>query len=169
MIPFEVMLDVMEFSLDFAIVKMPDGRLRRQREGIPMGDPLSPGMTIATCAWMEKEWMQQLDARDKQRFVAKRFMDDILMIYAENDEWDYEKFEEDFRRSECYQEPLKLEEGTGGTFLETMRLTSATPEQNLGNTRHRGGFVWTTTRYADLCSNGYPEVTFLASSSSSTD
>lgn len=119
MIPFEVMLDVMEFSLDFAIVKMPDGRLRRQREGIPMGDPLSPGMTIATCAWMEKEWMQQLDARDKQRFVAKRFMDDILMIYAENDEWDYEKFEEDFRRSECYQEPLKLEEGTGGTFLET--------------------------------------------------
>ena len=49
-----------------------------------------------------------------------------------------------------------------------LRLTSATPEQNLGKTRYRGGFVWTTTRYADLCSNGYPEVTLLASSSSST-
>ena len=45
-IPFQVMLDVMEFSLDYAIVKMPDGKLMRQAKGIPMGDPLSPGMTI---------------------------------------------------------------------------------------------------------------------------
>ena len=28
-----------------AIVKMPDGALMRQAKGIPMGDPLSPGMT----------------------------------------------------------------------------------------------------------------------------
>ena len=47
-IPFEVMLDVMEFSLDCAMVRMPDGRIMRQREGIPMGDPLSPGTKVST-------------------------------------------------------------------------------------------------------------------------
>ena len=34
---------------------MPDGHLKRQIAGIPMGDALSPGMAIGTCAWMEKE------------------------------------------------------------------------------------------------------------------
>ena len=37
---------------------MPDGTIRHQVQGIPMGDPLSPGMTIMTCAWMEREWME---------------------------------------------------------------------------------------------------------------
>ena len=118
-IPFEVMMDVMEFSLDYAIIQMPSGELRRQREGIPMGDPISPAMAIAACAWMEHEWMESLKAEDKNRFRAKRFMDDILMIYARNRNWDYERFIKDFERSECYQEPLELEEGKEGTFLET--------------------------------------------------
>ena len=39
-IPFHVMLDVMEFSLDFALVRMPNGQILRQTGGIPMGDPL---------------------------------------------------------------------------------------------------------------------------------
>ena len=38
-IPFEVMLDVMEFSLDFALIRMPNGQILRQTGGIPMGDP----------------------------------------------------------------------------------------------------------------------------------
>jgi hypothetical protein len=65
-LPFELMLDVMDFALDNAIVKMPDGQLMRQVGGIPMGDPLSPGMTIGACAWMEKEWMQTLTEEDKE-------------------------------------------------------------------------------------------------------
>ena len=77
--PFEVLLDVMEFALNNAIVKMPDGTLLRQMKGIPMGDPLSPAMTIGACAWMEEEWMQQIDEDTKRKFVAKRYMDDILV------------------------------------------------------------------------------------------
>ena len=40
-IPFQVMLDVMDFSLDFAMIRMPNGQILRQAAGIPMGDPLS--------------------------------------------------------------------------------------------------------------------------------
>ena len=76
---FEVLLDIMEFALNNAIVKMPEGKLLRQTKGIPMGDPLSPAMTIGACAWMEEEWMQQLDGNTKEKFVAKRYMDDILV------------------------------------------------------------------------------------------
>ena len=41
-------LDVAEFSLDFAMVRMADGTIMQQVQGIPMGDP---GMTIGTCGW----------------------------------------------------------------------------------------------------------------------
>ena len=33
--------------------------------------------------------------------------------------WDSERFYEDFKASECYMKPLKLEEASDGTFLET--------------------------------------------------
>jgi len=84
-----------------------------------MGDPISPGMTIGTCAWMENEWMGSLSRADKEMFRAKRYMDDILMIYSKNPSWDHERFLKDFEKSECYQAPLELEEGKPGTFLET--------------------------------------------------
>ena len=69
-IPFEVMLDVMEFSLDTAMVRMPNGNILRQVGGIPMGDPLSPGMTIGACAWMESEWLQTIAKEDRKYFMA---------------------------------------------------------------------------------------------------
>ena len=99
-LPFSVMLDVMEFALEHAIVQMPDGSLRRQRLGIPMGDPLSPGMTVITCAWMEHKWLKTKDTRDKTCFAARRFMDDILMRYAKPRWWDHERFLHDFTRSD---------------------------------------------------------------------
>jgi hypothetical protein len=48
---------------------------------------------------------------------ARRFMDDILMVYVETPNWDNQRFLEDFIKSECYQEPLglQLEEGQNGT------------------------------------------------------
>ena len=118
-LPFQVMLDVMEFSLDLAMVKMPDGAILRQGQGIPMGDPLSPAMTIGTCAWMEDEWMQTLSEKDKEFFKAKRYMDDILVVYAKSEAWDHGRFMSDLKKSVCYQAPLKLEPGAAGTFLET--------------------------------------------------
>ena len=84
-----------------------------------MGDPHSPGMAIVTCAWMEKEWMNILDEKDKKYFKVKRFMDDILCIYAKAPEWKYDEFINDFCKSEVYVEPLKLEDGKEATFLET--------------------------------------------------
>jgi len=98
---------------------MPDGSLLRQIKGIPMGDPMSPGMTIGACAWMENDWMDGLTSQDKTCFRAKRYMDDILMIYAKPAWWDHEKFMSDFEKSECYHPPLRLEDGGTGTFLET--------------------------------------------------
>jgi hypothetical protein len=118
-LPFELMLDVMEFALDNAIIKMPSGQLRRQTCGIPMGDPISPGMTIGTCAWMEDEWLQTLTAQDKDHFMSRRYMDDILTVYAKSPTWDFTRFCKDFTRSECYHPPLRLTDGTHGTFLET--------------------------------------------------
>ena len=118
-IPFEVMLDVMNFSLNNAMTKMPSGQLMRQVAGVPMGDPISPGMTVATCAWMEDEWLQTIATEDCKYFAAARFMDDIMLVYAKTAEWDGERFEADFAESQCYQEPLKLEAGKEGTFLET--------------------------------------------------
>ena len=52
---FDTMLAIMRFALDNCFIKMPNGQLLKQAKGIPMGDPLSPGMTIGACAWMEHE------------------------------------------------------------------------------------------------------------------
>ena len=84
-----------------------------------MGDPISPGITIGSCAWMEKDWMSTIDEFTKAQFKAKRFMDDILLVYAKNDTWDSERLVNDLKKSECYWPPLKLEAGNDGTFLET--------------------------------------------------
>ena len=40
-IPFEVLLEVMEFALDNTVIRDFDGCLRKQMHGIPMGDPHS--------------------------------------------------------------------------------------------------------------------------------
>ena len=82
-LPFDVLCDVADFSLHNAIVRL-DGRLLHQSRGIPMGDPISPGMTIGACGWMEDEWMQSLAEKDKTCFRAKRFMDELWVLEREN-------------------------------------------------------------------------------------
>ena len=83
--------------------------------GVPMGDALSPAMTIGTCGWMEREWMNGLDVSTKGNFKAKRYMDDILLFFRKHG-WDRERFYGDFKKSECYMPPLKLwvTGGSGG-------------------------------------------------------
>ena len=117
-IPFEDLLDIMEFALDNTIVRDFHGQLWRQAKGVPMGDPHSPGMTIGTCAWMEHEWRQSVHADSQARFIARRYMDDILCFYASSPSWDEDRFLQDLC-NECYHPPLKLEDGAEGTFLET--------------------------------------------------
>jgi predicted GIY-YIG superfamily endonuclease len=117
-IPFEDLLDIMDFALDNTIVKDFDGQLWRQVQGIPMGDPHSPGMTIISCAWMEHEWLQTVHTATKERFVAKRYMDDVICFTAQGGAFDDERFRKDLSE-ECYLPPLKLVDGGEGTFLET--------------------------------------------------
>ena len=98
---------------------LPNGNLLRQVHGIPMGDPISPGMTIGALAWMENNWMKQIHPEDKRNFKSARYMDDVLVFYVDNPQWDASKFCSDFSKSTCYHPPLKLVDGTDGTFLET--------------------------------------------------
>ncbi len=114
-IPFEDLLDIMEFALDNTILRDFDGQLWRQAKGIPMGDPHSPGMTIGTCAWMEHEWLQTVHPNSRENFLARRYMDDLLVFYARHSGWDEERFLKDIS-SHCYLPPLRLEAGGKGRF-----------------------------------------------------
>ena len=124
-IPFEDLLDIMNFALDNTLMIGFDGQLWRQILGVPMGDPHSPGMTIGTCAWMEHEWLQTVHPETRGFFAAKRYMDDLLIFYAKNEQWDYNRLLGDLT-DECYFPPLKLTDGSEGTFLETSFKITAT-------------------------------------------
>ena len=64
--------------------------------------------------------MQTLDDDAKARFRMKRYMDDVITVTAKDDSaWDVDRFRDDFRRSECYWAPLKLEAAESTHLLET--------------------------------------------------
>ena len=118
-----------------------------------MGDPASPGMTIGTCGWMESEWIQSISASSHKYFKLERYMDDILLSYVKSPAWDYEKFTTDFQ-TECYHEPLLLEAGSGGTFLESsFQLTNGKFQYWLKN-ENRLGFEPRVWRYQHYNSYG---------------
>jgi hypothetical protein len=151
-IPMQTLLDIMEFALDNTYVKDMKGNIYKQEMGIPMGDPHSPGMAIITCAWMEKEWMGNVDHDSKKFFRIKRFMDDILCFYVENEKWDHERFVKDLCESEIYVKPLTLEDGKEGTFLETrFQIQGNHIEHWLKNDNENGTNVW---RYNHFHSHG---------------
>jgi len=163
-LPFDVLCDIADFSLHNAIVRI-GSHLLHQELGIPMGDPISPGMTIGTCAWMEKEWMNTLASRDKLQFCAGRFMDDILMLYRKSPNWDYERFLADFARSECYHPPLELEDAKDDTFLETtFKIEGGYVRHWLKNENPRGGptKVWRYHHFASYCSYEQKRATLMA-------
>ena len=147
-LPWDIMLEVLEFAADNAYVRMPDGTILWQAEGIPMGDPLSPGMTIGTCAWMEREWMQSIAPEDKAFFRGGRYMDDIVLMLSKSERWDRTRFLNDFMASECYWPPSKLEAGTQGVFLETWFETSETGiRYRLKNDNEKERKVWRYHHY----------------------
>ena len=76
----------------------------------------------------------------KKKFVAKRYLDDVLLSLAKGG-WDHERFYKDFKRSECYARPLNLEETADETFLETTfrveadRIRFRLKNVNVGDTK----------------------------------
>lgn len=117
-IPFIDLIQIMQFSLDHAVIKMPNGKLLRQNTGIPMGDNLSPGETVIACAWMENEYMSSIAEEDKKHFLAGRYMDDVILVTKNETKWDNKHFEKELTKY-CYVPPLSLEPSKEGVFLET--------------------------------------------------
>ena len=102
---------------------------------------------------MEKEWMGNLDDRDKKYFTIKRIMDDILCVYSKTPQWNHEDFVRDFCRSEVYAKPLRLEDGKENTFLETRFKITATNKIDfwLKNENEKETKIW---RYSHFQSHG---------------
>ena len=61
---------------------------------------------------------QHTDTANPSKFVAKRYMDDVIALYAMSDTWDHDEFKRSLQ-TQCYMPPLKLEKGSDNTFLET--------------------------------------------------
>ena len=80
----------------------------------------------------------------------RRYMDDLLVFYASNEEWDHQRLLTDLT-NECYFPPLRLEDGTAGTFLETSFEITATNSIRhwLKNQNAQETKVW---RYAHFAS-----------------
>ena len=107
----------MNFALENTLIVGLDGQLKKQVKGIPMGDPHSPGM-IGACAWMEQEWLQTVDTSLANKFLARRYMDDVLLFSTKD-------VNTQNLLDECYLPPLKLEDAGSTTFLETsFRITT---------------------------------------------
>ena len=124
---------------------MLDGTLKKQVLGIPMGDPVSPGMAIGTCAYMEKHFLESLDDNTKQLFRATRYMDDILLFTSKSDKWTQEAFIQHFETN-CYWQPLKLEKGKDNVFLET-QFSSKGDTFRLKNVNETQNNVWRYHHY----------------------
>ena len=130
-----------------------------------MGDPISPAMTIGALAWMERRWMRDEVGRTaKRNFMARRYMDDILLFYAENQGWDSAKMVADFEKSECYDSPLKLEEGGQGTFLETSFEIKENAVRFWLKNQNSGGEkqVWRYQHYESYASYQQKRATLMA-------
>ena len=88
-----------------------------------MGDPTSPGITIITCAWMESKFIKGIPESEKQNIMAKRYMDDLLVLTAKRDT-DQQRAILDQLDDGCYGD-LKLVPGRDNTFLEnTIRVNA---------------------------------------------
>ena len=161
--PWDVLLTALDFSLDNAYVQMPDGRILKQLNGTPMGDPLSPGMTIGTCAWMEREWLNGITAESKRYFRAARYMDDILCATVEGPIWKEEEFKSALTKSECYWHPLKLEDAGQTRFLETeFDSDGDSVRYRLKNENAQGPNIWRYHHYKSALPYETKRATLLA-------
>ena len=166
----------MEFALENTLVRDMHGNILKQTLGIPMGDPHSPGMAIGACAWMEKLWMESLHHETKNHFRAKRYMDDILMVYAQSANFEHTKFLGDFGESTCYWPPLNLEDGGANIFLETdIRIQDNSFRHKLKNDNAATTKIWrymhfdSSNHYSYKCAalkNSLKKVEYMASDDS---
>ena len=114
-LPWDVLWETMNFILFHSYVKIDKATILEQSEGIPMGMEIAPAMTIGTCAWMEKEWMNTMTEENKRNIVGMRYMDDLfIMSTKRKGKGIIANLEK-----ELYWEPMKLLKTDDNTFLET--------------------------------------------------
>ena len=113
--PFSALLELLDFSLDNALVEMPNGDILKQRIGVPMGGAISPGATVITLAFMEQRYLASISTFDKENLIALRYMDDLLtVIHTKSNH-----IVETYKNVQIYEGDLRLETTTPFTFLET--------------------------------------------------
>ena len=115
-IPFAALQELMDFSLDNALIRMPDGTLKRQSQGVPMGDAISPGATVIALAYMEHMFLTRLPPTVRSNFVGIRYMDDLLTIYKDNSTM---RGTLKHMQQSMYKGELRLEAANESLFLET--------------------------------------------------
>ena len=76
---FKQMLEITRFSLDNAFFTL-GNKIIQQTHGIPMGDPMSPAICIATCAHIEMKWFDAIPNEIKPHVRFTRYLDDIYMV-----------------------------------------------------------------------------------------
>ena len=113
---FKQLMDIAKFSLENAYFTMGD-KIVQQTVGLPMGDPLSPAMCIATCAMHEMDWMQTLPEQLKNKVSFDRYLDDIFLITNGVKGKELEDLELNFENN-CYPKCLVLEKTSADEFLE---------------------------------------------------
>ena len=114
-------MDVTRFSLDNALFKLGD-TIVKQVHGIPMGDPLSPAICIATCAYFENKWFNTLSKTEKENIFFCRYMDDTHMVTDSATIPSLENVAKDFE-TKCYPNSLVLESTDAAIFLECILAT----------------------------------------------
>jgi hypothetical protein len=120
-ITFKQLMDVTCFSLDNALFKLGD-EIVKQVHGIPMGDPLSPAICIATCTYFENKWFNTLSKTEKENIFFCRYMDDIHMVTDSATIPSLENVAKDFE-TKCYPNSLVLESTDAAIFLECTLAT----------------------------------------------
>ena len=113
---FKQMLDIVGFSLDNAFFTL-GNNIIQQVHGIPMGDPLSPAICIATCAYVEMTWFNSLPPETQKQVRFTRYLDDIYMVANKTGIPRYNELIKDFL-SNCYPSCLELEETPNDEYLE---------------------------------------------------
>ena len=113
--PFSALLELLDFSLDNALVEMPNGDILKQGIGVPMGGAISPGATVITLAFMEQRYLASMSIFDKENLIALRYMDDLLtVIHTKNTH-----LVDTIKNAKMYEGSLRLEPTAPYTFLET--------------------------------------------------
>ena len=89
--------------------------------------------------WKSSGW-KPWTILQKQKYAAARY---IIVIYIGDDTWNHTQFIADFKRSDCYANPLKLEEGNDDTFLENeFTISDAGIQYWLKNTNTEQCKIW---------------------------